>query len=175
MMNNKIYQMIFDEISCFLPSDWNKVVIYLEHGEESYSYAFYVKTDKDYIKCYDLEISEDELFAAFSRMEQSISKERNTLAEKWSNMTMIVDNQGNMRTDYDYTDFSQGNYQYKKIWKEKYPHFETYKDMKSIPNAGHEIVDNIHIGKGTMVRTSLNVFKYENNVHYDELPKNLKI
>ena len=66
------------------------------------------------------------------------------------------------------------NEEQQKIWKEKYPHFETYKDMKSIPDAGHEIIDNIHIGKGTIVRTSLNVFKYENNVHYDEMPKNLR-
>lgn len=35
-------------------------------------------------------------------------------------MTMIIDGNGNMKTDFDYTDLSRGNYQYKKAWKKKY-------------------------------------------------------
>ena len=35
-------------------------------------------------------------------------------------MTMIVDAEGNMKTAFDYTDLSHGNYQYKKEWKKKY-------------------------------------------------------
>lgn len=121
MMDNKIYQMIFDEISGFLPSVWDKVVIYLEHGEDSYSYSFFVKEGNEYIKCFDLNnLSEEELFAAFSRIEIKVSAERSKMKDCWSNMTMIVDNSGAMRTEFDYTDLSSGNYQYKKLWKKKY-------------------------------------------------------
>lgn len=120
MMNDKIYQMIFNEVSDFLPDDWSKLVVYLEHGEEAYSYSFYVKMDGNYVKCFDLAVSEEKLFAAFARIEKYVSKERNKLEKCWSNMTMIVDNRGNMKTDFDYTDLSNGNYQYKKAWKKKY-------------------------------------------------------
>lgn len=121
MMDNKIYQMIFDEISGFLPSVWDKVVIYLEHGEDSYSYSFFVKEKDEYIKCFDLNnLSEEELFAAFSRIEIKVSAERSKMKDCWSNMTMVVDNSGAMRTEFDYTDLSSGNYQYKKLWKKKY-------------------------------------------------------
>lgn len=120
MMNDKIYQMIFNEVSDFLPDDWSKLVVYLEHGEEAYSYSFYVKMDGNYVKSFDLAVSEEKLFAAFARIEKYVSKERNKLEKCWSNMTMIVDYRGNMKTDFDYTDLSNGNYQYKKAWKKKY-------------------------------------------------------
>jgi hypothetical protein len=35
-------------------------------------------------------------------------------------MTMIVSSKGEMHTDFDYTDLSQGAYQYKKNWKRRY-------------------------------------------------------
>ncbi len=120
MINDKIYQIIFDEVSSFLPNEWTKLVVYLEHGEDSYSYSFYVKVTDSYIKCFDLVESEEKLFAAFARIEKHITKERKKLDKCWSNMTMVVDEKGNMNTDFDFTDLSKGNYQYKKAWKQKY-------------------------------------------------------
>lgn len=120
MMNDKIYQMIFDEVLNFLPSEWEKIVVYLEHGEDSYSYSFYVKIKGNYVKCFDLGISDDKLLSSFARIEKKVSKERSKLDKCWSNMTMIVDDEGNMKTAFDYTDLSRGNYQYKKAWKKKY-------------------------------------------------------
>lgn len=120
MMNDKIYQLIFDEVSDFLPEEWTDLIVYLEHGEEAYSYCFYVKTHGKYIKCFDLNIPEEKLLSAFARIEKKVSTERNKLDKCWSNMTMIIDGNGNMKTDFDYTDLSRGNYQYKKAWKKKY-------------------------------------------------------
>lgn len=120
MMNDKIFQMIFDEISVFLPSEWTKLIVYLEHGEEAYSYSFYVKVNEHFVKCFELGVSENELFAAFARIEKAVSKERSKLDKCWSNMTMVVDDEGNMKTVFDYTDLSHENYQYKKEWKKQY-------------------------------------------------------
>lgn len=121
MMNEEIFQFVFDEIVALLPFGWEKVIIYLEHGEEAYSYSFYVKIGGQYTKCFDLDtVSEDELFSAFSRIEEKISEERGKLKDCWSNMTMLVESNGTMKTDFDYTDLSKGNYQYKKSWKNRY-------------------------------------------------------
>ena len=35
-------------------------------------------------------------------------------------MTMIVSETGQMHTDFDYTDLSEGAYRFKKDWKNKY-------------------------------------------------------
>ena len=89
-MNDKIYQLIFDAVSDFLPEEWTDLIVYLEHGEEAYSYCFYVKTHGKYIKCFDLNIPEEKLLAAFARIEKKVSTERNKLDKCWSNMTMIT-------------------------------------------------------------------------------------
>lgn len=122
MMNEKVYQAIFNTIAPLLPESWTKLVVYLEYGEDSYSFSFFYSDGKKYIKCFDIPgISEEVLFAAFKKIDQAVLPERNKInADLWSNMTMIVDADGNVHTDFDYTDLSSGTYQYKKSWKKKY-------------------------------------------------------
>ena len=43
MMNEKIYQAIFDELSKYLTAEWDKLIVYLEYGNASYSFAFYIQ------------------------------------------------------------------------------------------------------------------------------------
>ena len=59
----------------------------------------------------------------------------------------------------------------KKKWMETYPLLANYKEMDKIPYGEHEIVDNIHVGKGSMVNTYSQIYRYENNVHYDKIPE----
>lgn len=121
MINNDLYQIIFDEVSSLIKTSWDKIVIYLEYGEKSYSFSFYVKESDKYIKCYDLKgLSENKLDATFKRIDEVVAPERNALKKKWSNMTMVVSSEGDMHTDFDYSDLSQGTYQFKKEWKKKY-------------------------------------------------------
>ena len=121
MINEKIYQGIYDELSKYLTSGWKKLVVYLEYGNASYSFSFLVKNKEGYVKCYDLpEVTEKALDASFKKIDGLLSKERDIGKAPWTNMTMIVDKNGNMHTDLDYTDLSQGTYQFKKSWKKKY-------------------------------------------------------
>lgn len=122
MINDTIYQYIFDELAQYLPVSWDRLVVYLEHGEDSYSYSFFVKVGNAYVKCYDLiGINEGEMLRSFSKIEKAISAEREKCAnEPWTNMTMVIDVNGKMKTSFDYTDFSEGSYQYKKRWKLAY-------------------------------------------------------
>ena len=57
---------------------------------------------------------------AFKNIDSFVSKARAKEKEPWSNMTMVVESDGSMHTDFDYTDLSEGNYKYKKSWKAKY-------------------------------------------------------
>lgn len=122
MINEKIYQGIYDELSKYLAFKWEKLVVYLEYGNASYSFSFYVKTQEGYVKCYDLpDVSEKALEDSFKAIDKLVSKERNKgEGEIWSNMTMIVTAAGGMHADLDYTDLSEGTYQFKKAWKKKY-------------------------------------------------------
>ncbi len=121
MMNNAIYQEIFDELDNYLVNGWSKLIIYLEYGKASYSFSFYELLDGVYIKCYDIPgISEKNLEDSFRKIDSIISKERNNEKNLWTNMTIVIDRNGKMKADFDYTDLSVGAYSYKKNWKKKY-------------------------------------------------------
>ena len=122
MISEKIYQSIFDEVSIYLPSSWDRVVIYLEYGESSYSISFYVKESGKYTKCYDLKgVSDEELYRSFKKINNAVAKQRNAIdGDKWSNMTMSVESSGKMKVDFDYTDLTEKAYQYSREWKKRY-------------------------------------------------------
>lgn len=121
MLNGEVYQEIFNELSRYLVQGWEKLIVYLEYGEASYSFSFYVKIKGKYIKCYDMPgVSDEELAKSFQKIDSIVSKQRTKEKEPWSNMTMSVDPSGDMHTDFDYTDLSGGTYQFKKKWKKKY-------------------------------------------------------
>ena len=120
-MNEKVYQGIYDELSKYLVPGWEKLVVYLEYGNASYTFSFFIKEKEVYTKCFDLpKVQEKDLDASFKKIDMLVSKERNKDKQPWSNMTMIVGKDGDMHTDFDYTDLSEGTYQYKKNWKKKY-------------------------------------------------------
>ena len=121
MINEKVYQNIYDELDKYLVSEWEKMVVYLEYGKASYSFSFFVKINGKYIKCYDLPgTSEDDLSKSFSKIDKIISEERTKNKEDWTNMTIIVEKSGQMHSEFDYTDLSDGAYKFKKEWKKKY-------------------------------------------------------
>lgn len=121
MMNSDIYQKIFDELDKYLIKGWKKLIVYLEYGKASYSFSFYEQIDDNYIKCYEIpEVSDEDLDKSFRKIDDIVSKERKTEKDIWTNMTMVIDSSGKMKTDFDYTDLSAGTYQYKKNWKTKY-------------------------------------------------------
>ncbi len=122
MITGKTFQLMYDEVSKVLPNQWEKLVIYLEYGEDAYSYAFYISENNKYINGYDIpNISEEKIAMCFRNIDKAVLKERNASKEDlWTNMTMIVESTGAMHTDFDYTDLSEGAYAYKKAWKKKY-------------------------------------------------------
>ncbi len=121
MISGKIYQIIYDEIDKYLFEGWERIIVYFEYGEASYSFSFYVKSEGKYIKCYDLpNASDDDIAESFSRLDKIIAKERDAGNDKWTNMTVEIEKTGKMHADLDYTDLSEGTYKFKKEWKEKY-------------------------------------------------------
>lgn len=78
---------------------------------------------------------------------------------------------------YSYDPYSLFNMTEKQIekWKKTYPQMQNYVNMEdNIELAQHRITNNTHIGEGDMIICSSNVYKYEQNVHYDKMPKYLK-
>lgn len=122
MMQKKTFQTIFNEVSKCLPEEWNKLVVYLEYGEDAYTYAFYVQINGKYVNGFDIPgASEKKIADCFKKIDMTVLKDRKASKDElWTNMTMIVGATGTMHTDFDYTDLTEGAYKYKKQWKAKY-------------------------------------------------------
>ena len=122
MIDDKTYQKIYDELGRFLLPDWKKIVVYLEYGEGSYAFSFYEKIGDKYVNGYDLPgVKEKDIDAAFKKIDKLILKERKKeKGDPWTNMTMTLTKSGDMKANFDYTDLSEGTYQFKKNWKKKY-------------------------------------------------------
>ena len=82
--------------------------------------SFYVTAEGKTVKCFDLPyIDESKLLDAFSRIDKIIGPERKNEADKWTNMTLVIE-EGKFKADFDYTDLSKGSFAYKREWKKKY-------------------------------------------------------
>lgn len=64
------------------------------------------------------------MIKVFMNIDKIIKVERDKLDDKskWSVMTMIVDADGNMKTEFDYSDISEDSIGYEQNWRKKYIH-----------------------------------------------------
>ena len=118
------YQSIFNTLQEVLPDDWHKVVFYAQYGKNSYSMKYFVdSSDGVYTECFKLKgISKKDIIKAFAVIDSQIMPVRKELSKKdtWSVMTLIVDDEGNFKADFEYEDISEDSIGYYQRWKEKY-------------------------------------------------------
>lgn len=123
MSEQNYAQEVYTLIADYLPSDWETVVFYAECDEGSYINEFYAKAAGGaFKKCYDLDIDEDDLDELFEKTSEIVESDRNALlgSEKWSNTTMVVQSDGSVTIDYDYTDLESCAYEHKENWTKRY-------------------------------------------------------
>ena len=123
-MDNKIFQNIFDTLQPLLPQEWKKLIFFAGYTEGSYTMKYYICNDNNvYTDCFSQkDISRAQLIKLFINIDKIVSSERKKLDEKsrWTVMTMMVDSEGNMKSDFDYVDISETAIQYEREWENKY-------------------------------------------------------
>ena len=123
-MNSDIFQNTFNLLLDYLPVDWNKWIFYAAYTNGSYSMKYYTKSeDSGWIDCFSQkDITRSDLIKLFIKINNSLSKERNDLSDKdrWTVLSMIVDSNGNMTSEFDYTDISDCEIEYERKWEKKY-------------------------------------------------------
>lgn len=123
-MNNEIFQKVFDLIQPHLPEEWEKMVLYVGYTEGSYSMKFYTcDANGTYTDCFSQKgANKVKLVQLFMSIDKVLAPERKALEDKnkWSVMTMIVDSEGAMKSEFDYADIRENTIAYERSWKEKY-------------------------------------------------------
>ena len=125
-MEDKSFQKIFGVLESVLPEHWKRLVLFAGYTQGSYAMKYYVKDDNDlYTDCFSQNvIGNAQLIKVFMNIDKIIKIERDKLDDKskWSVMTMIVDADGNMKTEFDYSDISEDSIGYEQNWRKKYIH-----------------------------------------------------
>ncbi len=123
-MNEEIFQKVVDMIQPYLPNGWKQVILYVGYTAGSYTMKYYTKdSNGDISDCFSQEhINKAQLIKLFMSIDKVLGAERNNLSDKnkWSVMTLVVSEDGKMKTEFDYTDISENAIAYEKSWKEKY-------------------------------------------------------
>lgn len=123
-MNEKTFQEVFDLIQDFLPQNWKETIFFAGYTKGSYSMKYYCRVgDGTFIDCFSFDdVSRADLLKLFINIDKILSKERASFDEKnrWTILTMIVDDSGKMKTEFDYDDHSEDMIAYENVWKKKY-------------------------------------------------------
>ena len=125
-MDNNVLQSIFDRLQPILPERWEKMILYVAYTGGSYSMKFYTSDETgDFTDCFNQTgISKMQLIKLFMEINKILEPERKSLDDKnrWSVMTMIVETEGNVKVEFEYTDSSENTIEYENEWNEKYLH-----------------------------------------------------
>ncbi len=123
-MDDSIFQVVFDKIEEFLPDGWSKMVFFAGYTEGSYSMKFYYKkTESGFVDCFSIpNVSKAKLIKLFMDIHKVLSVSRKELGERnvWSVFTMTVNEDGSMKTDFEYEDHTEDMIEYKEKWAERY-------------------------------------------------------
>lgn len=118
------FENILDALLDGLPKDWDKVILQAIYGEATYDIKYYVSAGNiKNIDCFDLGIKYDELKRIFKNVNEAITPMRSEMKEKsglWMTMTLIIDRQGHVKSDFGYDDVNEDLLEYRKKWKKKY-------------------------------------------------------
>lgn len=106
-----------------LPNGWDKAILYAQITESSYELFYYAKVNGEYINNFDLEkeglgVDRQEVRKHFREIYEILLP--NYRENQWYAMTFILSKTGEFTVDYEYTDYSENSFEYKKLWKEKY-------------------------------------------------------
>lgn len=118
-----IYSKVGLTLFNVLPNGWEKAILYAQITENSYELFYYAKVNGEYINNFDLEkeglgVDRQEVRKHFREIYEILLP--NYRENQWYAMTFILSKTGEFTVDYEYTDYSENSFEYKKLWKEKY-------------------------------------------------------
>lgn len=107
-----------------LPVDWDKVILQVIYGEDSYDIKYYVSSkDIKNVDCFDLGIKLNDLKKIFADVNKAVTKLRKSMEKEnglWMTMTLVIDRKGHVKSDFGYEDVNGDIAGYRRAWKKKY-------------------------------------------------------
>lgn len=121
-MKDEVFQKVFDVIYPILPEDWNCFVVRGLFSQIGNEIKILIRDgSKTYHDCYALGIPNEEVMEISQIIYEELLKLRqSTEKEPWNGITMIVDNEGNFTSDFDYSEIEPFSHEYDSAWERRY-------------------------------------------------------
>ena len=104
------FQIIYDQLSMYLPEEWEKLVVLISLHDELSEINFYYKVDNEYICALDDGYVSREMFNSLSNVLALVrlGREKNDV---WKTCTIAVCSDGEFKAEYDNVhDFMDENF-----------------------------------------------------------------
>ncbi len=122
-MTDVSYENLFRTIYPSLPVGWQKVVIHAVFIEDSCSIKYYIKqANGTYCDCFDIDYDQAKVLEIIVNLHQDIASVRGFLSgkNKWNAITVVIEEDGNFHSDFDYGEADWNSVENTKLWIEKY-------------------------------------------------------
>ena len=121
-MKDEIFQEILETVFPILPDDWSRFIIrgiYTQNGNEIK--ILVNDSSNTYRDCFALGIPNEEVMQICKSIHEKLIQLRQS-AEKelWSGITIVIDNEGNFTSDFDYSDVELFSPEYNSAWENRY-------------------------------------------------------
>lgn len=128
---NEIYNKIADTLNEMIPELWGKIYMYGEVSEGAKEVYFYYYPEgsskpvysQDITKLFNISKTEyyNELLQLIDNITELWEEFKSTDLEPWTNLTFVLENNGEFNIDYDYTDLSEADpIEQHTVWEYKY-------------------------------------------------------
>ena len=121
-MKDEIFQKNLDEVFPILPEDWISFIVRGLFSHDGSEIKIFIRDSSNtYHDCFTLGIPNEKVIKVCKSIyEELIQLRQSSDKEPWTGITMIVDNEGNFTSDFDYSQIQLFSPEYDSAWEHRY-------------------------------------------------------
>lgn len=122
MVNSRIFQIIFDELSKYLSPSWEKLIVCNSLSPDCPYGVFFIEQDGEYVKCDNLQYaSQEEIENSLNTIHDILSGAiQEDVNDERTVFTMVVEPDGHMNAFFDYCKAKEQQEWLSNGWTQKY-------------------------------------------------------
>ena len=121
-MRDEVFQKVLETVFPILPEDWNSFIVRGLFSRQGSEIRIFIRDSSNtYQDCYAVGVPNEEVIQVSKSIYEELLKLRQSSEkEPWTGVTMVVDNEGNFTSDFDYSETKLFTPDYESAWENRY-------------------------------------------------------
>ena len=121
-MMDEIYQEIYNTIFPLLPNEWEQIVVRGVFGKEGKEIKYFIRDNTGkYSDCFSLGVEREIILQTSELIINALDRLRQTSEKQhWNVATIVINNDGDFKADFDYSNDVLFSNKYDSAWREYY-------------------------------------------------------